>query len=327
MNLGLKRGQMFVQNERMMTTKRIVLILILGSLFALFFIGGPDFHASRSLKSFWNLGHILFFSLLPLLLLNTSKTSKSYPQQVLYIVVLTIVIGTLVEVLQTGLDNRIPDMGDIFRNIIGSLVGLVFFLPSRKNIPKKRLLIIQTLVVLLVMLQLMPILKAFWDENMAERQFPLLSGFETPFEIDRWTGGAKIEIEKDAKNNGDFALKVMLNTETYSGVGLKYFPGNWEGYRFFQFSVFNPQETELKLTCRIHDWQHTQGRQVYADRFNQSYSILQGWNTITIPLEQVKAAPENRQMDMQRIQGVGIFTIRLPQSRIIYIDDVRLTKW
>ena len=309
----------------MTIAKRLLLILILGLLFALFFISGPDYHSSRSLKSFWNLGHILFFSLLPLLIYSISAPSKSYQRQVVYIIILTIVIGTLVEVFQTGLDNRTPDMGDIFRNIIGALVGLVFLLPSRKIIPKKRLLVIQALVILLVMLQFVPISKALWDENMAKRQFPLLSGFETPFEIDRWKGGAKFEIEKKIKKTGNSALKVMLNTETYSGVGLKYFPGDWERFRFFQFSVFNPQNSELKLTCRIHDWQHTQGPQEYADRFNRSYSILQGWNTITIPLEQVKTVPENRQMDMQRIQGLGIFAVRLPQPRTIYIDDVRLT--
>jgi len=305
--------------------RRISLILILGLLFALFFIGGPDYHSSRSLKSFWNLGHILFFSLLPLLIYSISKPSKSYQQQVVLFIVLTIVLGVLIEVLQTGLDNRIPDMGDIFRNIIGALVGLAFFLPSRKNIQKKRLFFIQASVIFLVLLQLVPIFKNFYDEKLAYKQFPLLSGFETAFEIDRWTGGAVFEIEKKIKKDGGSALKVMLNTETYSGVGLKYFPGDWEGFRFFRFSVYNPQSSDLELTCRIHDWQHTQGRQAYADRFNRSYSISQGWNTIVILLEHVKMAPENRHMDMQRIQSVGIFAVRLPHPRIVYIDDVRLT--
>ncbi len=119
-------------------------------------------------------------------------------------------------------------------------------------------------------------------------------------------------------------MKVVMNTDAYSGVALKYFPGNWEGYRFFQFSVFNPDNDELKIICRIHDRRHTQGQQKYKDRFNRSFSILQGWHTITIPLNQVKQAPENREMDMQRIQGVGIFVVRLPHPRTIYIDDVRL---
>ena len=46
------------------------------------------------------------------------------------------------------------------------------------------------------------------------------------------------------------------------------------------------------------------GPDYYASR-----SFLQGWHTVTIPLEQVELAPENRQMDMQRIQGVGIFAV------------------
>jgi len=119
-------------------------------------------------------------------------------------------------------------------------------------------------------------------------------------------------------------MKVMLNTNTYSGVALKYFPGDWEGYRYFKFSVYNPDSENLKLTCRIHDWQHTQGQQKYEDRFNRSFSISQGWHTITIPLEQVALAPENRLMEMQRIQGVGLFTVRLTHPRTFYVDDVGL---
>jgi hypothetical protein len=290
----------------------------------LFFISGPDYYAPRSFKNLWNLGHIIFFSLLPLLVFSALKKSKSYPRQVLYIIVLTLLLGTLIEILQTGLDGRIPDMGDIFRNIIGALVGSAFLLLSRKNLPRKQLVAIQLLVILLVFLQMVPIINAFWDENIAKRQFPLLSGFETPFETDRWMGGAAFEVSDDIRKNGATAMKVMLNTDTYSGVALKYFPGDWDGYHFFQFSVFNPDSDKLKLTCRIHDWQHTQCRQKYEDRFNRSFSISQGWLTITIPLEQVELAPENRRMDMKRIQGVGIFAVRLPHSRTIYIDDVGL---
>ena len=43
-----------------------VLTLIMALMTILFFIGGPDYHSSRTFKSFWNLGHILYFALLPL---------------------------------------------------------------------------------------------------------------------------------------------------------------------------------------------------------------------------------------------------------------------
>ena len=57
---------------------------------------------------------------------------------------------------------------------------------------------------------------------------------------------------------------------------------------------------------------------------NRSFSILQGWQSISIPLDQVKTAPENRQMDLRQIQGVGIFAVRLPRPRTLYIDNVKL---
>jgi hypothetical protein len=240
------------------------------------------------------------------------------------LMVVTIALGILIESLQPGFEDRVPGMGDILRNIIGALVGIVFLLPSRKTIPRKQLLAIQALVVLLVLMQMVPIISALLDENLAKKQFPLLSGFETSSEIKRWKGDVTFDIQSQIKKSGESALKVMLDTETYSGVGLKYFPGDWEGFRYFQFSVYNPQRDKLNLTCRIHDWQHTQGKQVYADRFNRSFPVLQGWNTITIKLEDVKTAPENRSMDIQRIQGVSIFAVRLLQPRTIFIDDVTL---
>ena len=58
---------------------------------------------------------------------------------------------------------------------------------------------------------------------------------------------------------------------------------------------------------------------------NRSFSILQGWQSITIPLDQINTAPENRQMDMRQIQGVGIFAVvRLPRPRTLYVDDIKL---
>ena len=167
---------------------------------------------------------------------------------------------------------------------------------------------------------------ALWDESLARRQFPILSDFETKLEIERWTGGAVFEITNEIKKGGDASLRVAMDTSLYSCVFLKYFPGNWQEYSYFQFAAFNPQNTILILTCRIHDWRHTQGRQQYSDRFNHSFTIKKGWHLIRISLEKVKSAPMDREMDMQRIQGIGIFATKLPKSRIIYLDDVKLTK-
>jgi hypothetical protein len=217
-----------------------------------------------------------------------------------------------------------PSIGDLFRNIIGAMVCICFLLPSRKTISKRTLLILQSCTVILVVSQIYPVIIAFTDEYIARRQFPELSGFETPFEIQRWSGGADFTIDEKIKHTGKASMKVILSTDKYSGAGLQYFPRDWEGFRYFQFAVFNPSSEGISITCRIHDKKHTEQDQRYEDRFNQTFSIPQGWNTITVSLKDIRHAPKNRQMNMNEILNVSFFATSLPYQRIIYIDDVKL---
>jgi len=182
----------------------------------------------------------------------------------------------------------------------------------------------QSSTVVLIGLQIFPAIIAFTDEYIARRQFPELSSFETPFEIQRWSGDADFIIDERIKQTGKASLRVFLNTDKYSGVGLRYFPKNWEGFSYFQFAVFNPSSEGISITCRIHDKKHTEQDQRYEDRFNRTFSIPQGWNTITVSLKDIKHAPKNRQMNMHEIRIVGFFATSLPYQRIIYLDDVKL---
>ena len=120
-------------------------------------------------------------------------------------------------------------------------------------------------------------------------------------------------------------MKVALNTSLYSGVSLKYFPRNWRHYKYLQLSIFNPDDEPIKVTCRINDMRHTLGNQDYDDRFNQRFSLVKGWNLITVPLDQVASAPKGRKMDLDKVQELGIFATGLSQPKVLYIDYVMLT--
>ncbi|MDX2491575.1 VanZ family protein [Desulfosarcina sp.] len=299
------------------------LIIILAAMSILFFIGGPSYHSPRSLKAFWNLGHLLYFAFLPLLLFSFSPGNQIKPVfQVSIIFVITLGLGALVEFFQYGF-NRTPDMGDIFRNMIGACIAIAFLLPIRKSVPKTPMLIFKTTLIILVVSQFYPIVIALVDEHQARRNFPVLSDFQTPFQNHRWTGDADIKIE-NIGSQGNRAMRVDLTTQIYSGVALKYFPANWLQYQWFQFRIYNPSADAIKITCRIHDKKHTQDVQRYQDRFNTTRSLSQGWNTVTISLEEIRRAPDNRQMDLSQIYGIGFFASRLPHPRKIYIDDVKL---
>jgi VanZ family protein len=305
-------------------TYRPFLFAALAVLSILFFFGGPDYHSIRSFKAMWNLGHILYFALLPLLVFLHPRLKAAPPRtQIFLIIGLTLVIGIFVEMLQYGID-RFPDIQDIYRNLIGAMVAVVFLLPVRNSIPNVLLNFLRMAVVLMVVAQLVPIAVALIDEHHARRDFPNLSDFQTPFQIHRWKGGAGISIANDVGTAGNRVLQADLTTSQYSGVAMTYFPANWQQYQRLQFRVLNPSPQPLSLTCRIHDELHTRGIQRYQDRFNQTYAISQGWNTITIDLSEVQQSPQNRSMDLTQIRGIGIFATRLAQPRTIYIDDLIL---
>ncbi len=303
---------------------RNILLYFLIILFVLFFFGGPDYYSARYFKAFWNLGHIVFFSLLPYFIFSRLRRWQSnFLIQAMLTFGMCIVFGAIIEFLQYD-SLRTPDMGDVFRDVIGGMVGIFFLLPSRKTIQRKLLGVFQVITVCLVGLQVYPFITALCDEYFAREQFPILSSFETPWEVERWSGSADYAIDDCVYLDGEYSMRVLLNTNMYSGVSLKYFPENWEGARSFRFSVYNPSEEILFITCRINDQRHNEGQQLYEDRFNRRYSLPIGWSTIEIDIEDLKTAPKTRRMDLRHIKGVGLFATQLPHPLVIYIDDVRL---
>ena len=298
----------------------ISVLLLIGSI--LLFIGGPDYYSFRSSRHFWDLGHILYFALLTVLLSRWSVVSRmSLIRQWVTILALTLLIGVSIELIQYG-GARTPDTGDVLRDMTGSLLVLVFG-PLGMNLqPANRRRYLKVSMIVLMLALLWPLSKSLIDEAVARYQFPLLSGFETPFELDRWQGGKKLSVESISKGK---LLKLSLTTEKYSGTSLGYFDGDWTSARSLKISFYNPDKNALPLTLRIHDFQHTRGYQEYADRYNRRFLLLPGWNKVEIDLDEVEGSPSNRNMDMSRIYRLGFFTVSLPEPRIIYIDEVRLS--
>jgi len=124
--------------------------------------------------------------------------------------------------------------------------------------------------------------------------------------------------------SGQYALKVNLGTQTYSGVSLNMFPRDWRSYKALEIGIYNPDQNIISMTCRIHDRIHVQGPQRYSDRFNRRYTIQPGWNRILIPLRDVKEAPDGRSMDLKAVMAVGLFATRLDHPRFVYLDHIRL---
>lgn len=296
-------------------------------LFSLFFIDGPGDEAARSFKAFWDLGHIAVFALWSYLLLKGLKVfvGLRFPKQAGLLLVFTLIVGASIELLQYGF-IRTPSVHDVVRDIIGTLATLAFLAPQRVALSKNVLRSFQTSTALLVIGALFPFTGAITDEYIARKSFPVLSSFESPFEMSRWECRSGCSIVKGVAPDGGGSLKVPLATTLYSGVSLRYFIRDWRGYSFLNFNIFNESQEPLRMTCRIHDkWHRARGNK-YSDRYNVRLTLSPGWNSIRIPLADVASAPRERKMDMAEIRSVGFFVTRLKKEMNVYVDDLVLTK-
>lgn len=305
----------------------ILLLFALTIVFALFFIGGPGYYSARSYKAFWNFGHILFFALAVYLAFEYFKSfaARSLGFQLVVVIVASLFLGVLIEIFQYGV-SRTPDIVDITRNMVGALAAVFWFSPARYTAGNKLVLFSKSAVVIFLVFNFYTVSMMLLDEWRIKSEPPVLSQFNSSLELSRWVGEADFLVVEHPSIRGNFALKVDLGTDQYSGVSLHYFYGNWQGYKGLEFSLFNPGKEDISITVKIFDQLHRDSEQLFTDRFNRTFLVGPGWNAVTVDLAVVEAAPETRSMNMSTIASVGFFTTALDMPKTLYLDAVTLIK-
>ena len=302
-------------------------MLLLGLLvvFPLFFIGGPAYDAMRSVKAFWNFGHILFFAVATYLALCLvpALARRSLVFQAALILTVCLAVSALIEWLQYRL-SREADFFDILNNGIGALIAVVWCSQSTRTISRPLLLGARFILAAILLLQSLPLLSALYDEWQANSEFPLLAGFESRAELSRWSGSAAFSRSDEAQVAGLYSLKVALNTDRYSGLSLDHLPPDWRAYDRLTLALNSVDPEPLKVTVRVHDKTHGKRGHRYNDRFNRSFLLRRGWNTLSIELADIAAAPASRDMDMSAVAGLGIFVVAEQTAKTIFVDDIRL---
>jgi VanZ family protein len=284
-----------------------------------FFIGGPDAASSLLLKSVWNFGHIAFFTVLMLLI----QSFKPLPhwRQWLIVTVVAIALGVVIEFAQhfVGRDSSVDD---VLHNLFGVWLGL--FWGQKPN----------RLVWFLRLISLVFIAPAIWlviDSGVADlnlcKQFPLLNSFESRYEFQQLRGNnAQVKIHHTQKfhTHGVSAAQITLGTVPYSGISLSGIYRDWSGYGVLLMDLYNPDREPLELVLRISDAQHDLGGNSFNDRFNRRIVLMKGWTQVQIDLQDVRTAPRNRVMNMNKISNITIFAAQLATKRDFYLDNLKL---
>lgn len=285
----------------------------------LFFLGGPDFYSPEAVKSLWNFGHIIFFSIL--LLLVQSFKPLTHWRQWLLVSAIALVLGVGIESIQYFV-GRNSSWSDLLHNLFGVWIGLFW---GQK--PTLQIWCLRLASLWCVLPSAWIVIDSVWVDQEMRKQFPLINSFELRPEIQQVRANVKREkIQKvsDIALHGSYSLAVHLTTQKYSGIRLVGPYGDWSPYQFLVMDFYNPDDEPFVLVLKISDYQHDIGSNQYADRFNRVVTLHTGWNEVRINMDDIRNAPAEREMQLEKMTGLGVFAVKLPKPRTFYWDNVRL---
>ena len=303
-----------MQKTKFARIKAFAPLLLIAVIIPLFFVGGPTLESTRLFGALWNCGHILFFGLLVI------QLNKKYPlttlRSGLILTLVVFVVGGLIELIQVNI-GRDGNWKDVYLDLAGTWIGLVWLLPVNRWIWCARIAVLSLAVPSLMQVVLFAVLHFH-----AAREFPRIADFESP--LDLYEFSRKFERTEEFHTHGRYGLKLTLTPALYSGISINRAYADWSPYKQLNVDIYNPSTDPLGLVIRVNDIAHDVGGWKDDDRFNQSIQLKLGWNYISIPISIIKNAPAHRLMDMSKVSSIIIYTSNLPVSRVIYVDNLRL---
>ncbi|MGP4843941.1 succinyl-CoA synthetase subunit beta [Marinobacter sp. 1Y8] len=289
-----------------------------------FFVGGPDWASDPLYKSAWNLGHILFFGTLTLAI----RPQQWLDGWRLWLAssAVVLVAGCIIELLQGDL-GRQSDIQDVFRNLVGMWLVMSWVSPlSFGNFPAALNCALKWLLragaIVLLVFQLQAVFDVARQQYRVAHQLPLVYDFNTTGAWRYWNGD--VWLAEQHTENARYSLRLKLSTDHYSGTTLHNLPANWTGYDRLYISMYNPASSPITLNLRINDVAHDRGDNAFDDRYNTKLTLKPGTNRFHLSLDDVRTAPATREMDMDDIRRLMIFTAQLDKPRTVFVTGLRL---
>ena len=297
--------------------------LLLGVI--LFFVlKGPSDFSSLIYHALWNLGHPFCFALTTYYILKQYLENYTYRKQTLFILLFTMVLSLLIEFLQETF-NRTFDWSDIFLNLLGSCLVLIWLTLKDKKPYSFSYNSIIVINILLLIIILFPIYQAILIQLKIHQSFPILSIFNEKIELKKWKGDNLSLTRNTIPYSSQYSLQAtMLASRKYNPVTLKHFAKNWTGFKSLKINVELDSKLPIELCVRITDMQHDISDQKYDDRYQQCFKLATKNNTLIIPIGDIQSAPLTRKLDINHISEVTLFSRNLSINRIIYIHDIEL---
>ncbi len=290
-------------------------------------------------KAVNNFGHVPLFGLVAILLvwmfrILSHSSGRVGIRQYGSAMLAVLVLALLTESLQSLTVTRSPTLTDVFHDLLGATCGLVFFFTCDTHLTGPwvqwrqfpRNFILRVCVMVVFGITLLPVLE--WSYSYWERanRFPSLLEFVSDWELD-FVKAVDSELllvvpPLGWKSSSDNLVgRVVFHPKKYPGLRLEEPYPDWRGYTYLQFDIYSELSHSQPIGIRIDDTYRTTS---YDNRFNRRIMISPGLNHIQIPLEDIRQAPVDREMDLATIRRVLLFAVNPPEEFTLYFDKIRL---
>ncbi len=153
----------------------------------------------------------------------------------------------------------------------------------------------------------------------------ILFDFESDSELDcfHWKCHTLFSLSDEHATHGKQSLKLELFPSDYPGLAPMLASNDWRGHKAFSFDVYNTHNIAIPLTVRIDD---SKDYPDYPDRYNQTYILKPGANTIAIPLDKLITSETTRKLNLKTVYRIVIFVAKPIERIVLYFDNIKLSK-
>jgi hypothetical protein len=311
------------------------ILVLVALLLILAFGGAPE--RSMFTDAFFDAGHTPLFAGVALALLGLLRVRGRGASDSAYrwrAFLLTVAIAAITEVLQVFQVDRDPSLTDFARDVAGA-GALLLLLPrhqSARGADRPRPVrgfpwAAWSAGVLLIAASAANLGLTTAAYVARDRAMPALARLDGAW-WERWfveTQDSSLIVQARPPGlDSSFAeplARLDLRPGAYPGIGIVEPHPDWTGYRVLVITIVSDLDAPLPIALRVHDAAHDQR---YEDRFNRALTVAPGVNRFRIALDDVRRAPDRREMDMRRIRGVLLFAYQRAQPTHVYLGAFRL---
>ncbi len=283
----------------------------------------------------YDLGHIPLFGLMALCLLEASRALLGGRRTVAgnhYLVafLLVAVISLLSELAQFGVVGREAQARDALHNLIGAgtFLSLRAVFTRRHWGPGDTLnrQLLFAAAVLVLLLATWPLLLLSWHYGMRAAALPVVADFASAWQqpflyAPRVTREVVPAPAGWVERAGDPITRVEFRPLPWPGIVLREPWPDWSAYGALRFQVYSELAEPRTLVLWIEDAAHTGHRR---DRYEHGFKVKPGLNEFTVPIETLRNAPADREMALERINFLMLFTRRPAEPFALYLGEIRL---